>query len=211
VQNQDPQRDLPAKTNRLAIASLILGILGGILLSVTFGLVALRQIDRRDEKGRGLALAGLALSGFWVLVVVAFLVFAPSYPAPVRDPDLNRALQGRSLAPGDCLSGGVGSVMSMSVVPCTDPHAAEVYTVFTFPDDPYPGDAELVAEVEKRCGRSFAPYLTAATEDLEVRYLRPSSMSWALSRTVTCIAADPSGTRTGSLVNQPTPGPSGTR
>ena len=37
----------PQKTNGFAIASLIFGIIGGVLLSVIFGFVALSQIKKR--------------------------------------------------------------------------------------------------------------------------------------------------------------------
>src|SRR5215831_2024091 len=65
--NDDPGYIAPPPprrpTNGFAIASLIFGILGGVVLSVIFGLVALSQIRRRQQSGRGLAIAGLALSG----------------------------------------------------------------------------------------------------------------------------------------------------
>jgi hypothetical protein len=113
------------------------------------------------------------------------------------DPAVNRALRGTALAPGDCIrSVDAGNPV---VVPCGDPHTAEVFTVFTFPEGPYPGDTELVAEIEKRCTRSFEPYLTAGNQSLELRHLGPTETSWFLSRTVTCVAADPKG-MTGSLV-----------
>nr|BFE77097.1 hypothetical protein GCM10020092_103980 [Actinoplanes digitatis] len=120
------------RTNGFAIASLVLGSLGGVLLSVIFGLIALRQIDQRDEKGRGLAIAGLALSGFWVLVVVAVFLFVPSGFEPEQDPRPERA-HSKVLAPGDCLNAALDDVL-----PCTEPHAGEVFTVFTLPARPVP-------------------------------------------------------------------------
>lgn len=69
-------------TNGLAIASMILGILWlywvGSILAVIFGHVALRQIQRRDQSGRGMAIAGLVLGwigiGFFVVIFVVFLI-----------------------------------------------------------------------------------------------------------------------------------------
>jgi hypothetical protein len=64
--------------NGAAIASLVFGILWlywiGSLLALIFGFMALKQIDRRHEDGKGLAVAGLVL-GFvgaatWILSVV---------------------------------------------------------------------------------------------------------------------------------------------
>ena len=61
-------------TNGLAIASLVLGIVGfgvGSLLAVIFGHVALHQIKQRQQSGRGLAIAGLVLGS---IAVVSFVV-----------------------------------------------------------------------------------------------------------------------------------------
>jgi len=52
----------PPKTNWWAVASFVLGLVGVIVLSVVFGLVALSQA-KRGASGRGLAIAGLVLSG----------------------------------------------------------------------------------------------------------------------------------------------------
>jgi hypothetical protein len=64
------------KTNGLAVASLILGILWvwwvGSVLAVIFGHVALAQIKRTGAAGRGLAVAGLALG--YVGIASALLV-----------------------------------------------------------------------------------------------------------------------------------------
>jgi hypothetical protein len=71
------------KTSGLAIASLILGILGacGItaLLGIIFGIISLRQIRRSNGqlKGEGLAIAGLCVSAFMLLPASAGL-FIPA-------------------------------------------------------------------------------------------------------------------------------------
>ena len=63
------------RTNGLAIASLIMGILGISVLAVIFGHIALSQIRQRGEAGRGLAIAGTVIG--WVeigLVALAFVL-----------------------------------------------------------------------------------------------------------------------------------------
>ena len=61
-------------TNGMAIASLVLGILWldwiGSILALIFGYIALSQIKRRQQGGRGLAIGGITLG--WI--GVAFLV-----------------------------------------------------------------------------------------------------------------------------------------
>lgn len=68
-----------AGTNVFAILALIFGILGG-LLAIVFGHIALSQIHRTGEQGRGLAIAGLVLGyiflAFWVIFLVGFLSYA---------------------------------------------------------------------------------------------------------------------------------------
>ena len=53
----------PPKTNWWAVVSFVLGLVGVIVLSVVCGIVALSQAKRGGGGGRGLAIAGLVLSG----------------------------------------------------------------------------------------------------------------------------------------------------
>jgi len=75
------------KTNSLAIASLVLGVvqfplwiallLPGLIaavLAIVFGFVARQQIGRSGETSRGLALAGILLAGAGIVVVTILLI-----------------------------------------------------------------------------------------------------------------------------------------
>jgi len=64
-----------AGTNGFAIASMIFGILGGWVLALVFGLIALSQIGRTGESGRGMAIAGIVLGCVGGAVTVALVVF----------------------------------------------------------------------------------------------------------------------------------------
>jgi hypothetical protein len=68
------------KTNGLAIASLVLGIVWiawlGSLAGLVLGLVALRQIKNRHERGRGIAIAGVVLSGLWLALLIVSIIIA---------------------------------------------------------------------------------------------------------------------------------------
>lgn len=71
-------------TNGMAVASLVLGILWvywiGSILAVIFAYIARRQLKTRDEAGKGLATAGLALGwvgvGILLILIVAFIITA---------------------------------------------------------------------------------------------------------------------------------------
>ena len=71
----------PARTNGLAIASMILGIVWlcwlGSILAVIFGHVALGQIKNSGgtQTGRGFAIAGLILGYLGVVTLILSLIF----------------------------------------------------------------------------------------------------------------------------------------
>jgi Domain of unknown function (DUF4190)/Domain of unknown function (DUF1707) len=70
------------RTNGFAIASLVLGILWmwwlGSALAIAFGHIALKQIGRSGgtQRGRGIAIAGLALGYFGALTLILALAVA---------------------------------------------------------------------------------------------------------------------------------------
>lgn len=67
-----------SSTNTLALLSMIFGILFFIpfasLVAVILGFIGLNQIKRTNEEGRGMAIAGIALGFFWILVTIIFLI-----------------------------------------------------------------------------------------------------------------------------------------
>jgi hypothetical protein len=76
----------PTKTNGLAIASLVLGIVWlygvGAILALVFGYMAKGQIDQSGgrETGRGMAIAGIVLGwiGVGIILLVIFVAIAAS-------------------------------------------------------------------------------------------------------------------------------------
>ena len=71
---QPPMAYAQPGTNGMAIASLITGILGINLLAWIFGGIALSQIKRTGQNGRGMALAGIVLGVLWVALVIILMV-----------------------------------------------------------------------------------------------------------------------------------------
>ena len=63
------------RTNTMALLSFIFCLLGG-LLGIVFGHIALSQIKRTGESGKGLAIAGLVLGYGWIGLFLSFLVVA---------------------------------------------------------------------------------------------------------------------------------------
>lgn len=189
---QEPALSRPRGTNGFAIAALIFGILGGFLLSVIFGIVALVKIRKTGQSGKGLAIAGLALSGVWLLVIGTAVVLAGKDGKVSVD----------RVQTGDCIKTLSESdvVYRMPVVPCTQPHQGEVYGEFELTRGDYPGDAAIENEASSQCGTLLERYAPQAVDFAgDMFYLYPRSTDWRRGdRTVTCIAySDPA--VTGSL------------
>jgi hypothetical protein len=194
-------------TDGFAIASLVFGIIGGILLSVIFGFVALSRIRRTGRGGRGLALAGLTLSGVWVLIygviIVAVIATSADRDASGRITD-GGDVSAFSLEVGDCLDGlkESANISSLPAVPCDQPHEGEVFAMIQLPDGAYPGEAKISTDAGDRCSAAFETYAPSSVSDekIELFYLQPTQLSWAQGdREITCIATDPARKRTGSI------------
>lgn len=188
----------PAKTNGFAIAALIFGIIGGVLLSVIFGIVALRQIRQRGDKGRGLAITGFVLSGVWlVIAVVAVVVVVATQAARNSSGEIATAgsLSIDKLATGDCIDGiKDGQVITIVTArPCVEPHDAEVFSQFGFPTGDWPGAEAVAAEAETQCTESAGQVLAGSPmiDRLSLFILYPpDAASWDRSRSVSCLVID---------------------
>ena len=71
------------KTNVLAIVSLVISILGFNVIAIILGAIALNQIKKTGENGRGLALAGIIIGAISlvlgiILIIVSVVIAASS-------------------------------------------------------------------------------------------------------------------------------------
>jgi hypothetical protein len=69
-------------SNGFAVASMIFGLLGGGLLAIIFGHIALSQLKRNPQGGRGMAVTGLVLGylglAVYIIVIIALAAAASS-------------------------------------------------------------------------------------------------------------------------------------
>lgn len=195
--------------NGFAIASLIFGICGGLLFSTIFGIVALVQIKRRGGRGKGMAIAGLVLTGLWIAMiavggVAAYLDSAKrDSSGRVTDPG---TIQLTSLKTGDCINmTGLKEgteVSEVPAVPCGQAHDAEVYATFKLTGTSFPGDTEAARLAEEGCDSRLTTFLPseAARDKLEIYYLHPVKSGWARGdHSVTCLATSTTGKLTGPI------------
>jgi hypothetical protein len=140
------------------VASLVAGVvlLGPVALVV--GIVALRRIASRHTRGRGLAIAGVVLGAAGTValvaaVVVAVLTASVQRPLPSDVPEA-RDVHAAQLVTGNCLADlpAAGSVERVRVVPCAQPHVAQVVTDYEFTANAvWPGQDAADARVARAC------------------------------------------------------------
>jgi len=181
------------KTNWWAVVSLITGVIGMVLLSVIFGIVGLNRA-KYGQGGRGLAIAGLVLSGLWVLgaaaVVVVLLIVGKG------------TVSATDVKVGDCLKEipGNSKVFTVDTIGCDETHAGEVFAVLMMPEGDFPGQS-AIDTYQNKCEPALASYAPRAITDdsVQLYVLYPTEETWKRGdRAVTCVATlDPP--RTGSL------------
>ncbi|TMR02654.1 hypothetical protein ETD83_11995 [Actinomadura soli] len=187
----------PGRTNRFAVVALVTGLTGLVLLAVGFAIAAFVQIGRRGEKGKGLAIGGLAASVAWVLVAaVALAVFVGSIFT--TDRDASGRVTGKdkvlpaALRTGDCFTGlREGAFRNLvTALPCTEPHDGEVIATLQMPGGEYPGDQKVAEAATGLCGRKMLQFRRSRyARDLAQYSIQPTKTSWnAGDRKLICLA-----------------------
>ncbi|MEU8374246.1 septum formation family protein [Micromonospora sp. NPDC048894] len=191
-----PQRPpTRGRLNRMAVVTLVFGLLGGVLAPVT-AVFALRRIRREGERGKGLVTAGLVLLGGWVLAgLVAWGVTTTG-----TDPDTGL----RGLRVGDCFRVPTGATASRTApeqvtrVGCDAPHNAEY--VDDFPayersaDERYPGAAALSQRAETLCRQRQRSYVVdplGLPAEVRLSWYLPTRVDWSTDPTITCYLTSP--------------------
>lgn len=221
-----PVPGAPQRTNTVAIVALVLGFvfpIGGIVA----GSVALAQVKRTGEKGRGLAIGGIVVGAvMMVLTVLAaiglflFFTFAaatsssvgssadpfvpPSDETSTQAEDPAQPDESFALPVGSCLDDvASGFITSDNVLDCAQPHTYEVFSSFLVDDGTFPGDDALQTQATDRCGAVFGDFVGIPYADsaLDYSYVSPTADTWAQGdREILCLIYDPAAaSTTGSL------------
>ncbi len=182
-----PQRG----TNGLAVAAFVLAF---VFFPVGFvlGIVALSQIRRTGEDGRGLAIGAVVVSSVVGLLVVAliglFVVLGVS--GAFDETTTGRVAQAGSTTVGACLrstseAGGISRAVS-----CEVSHDQEVYAVEVVGAGNYPGDQEVQDSADQICLAAFEGYVGTGYDnsDHDYDYYAPDAAEWAAEeRRVVCV------------------------
>ncbi|MEU3602410.1 DUF4190 domain-containing protein [Streptomyces sp. NPDC006798] len=195
--------------NGFSVASLISGIACCMPpLGLVLGVIGLRQIKRKGQRGKGMAITGIVLSTVSTLLVTLFLATGAAndvwreFEEAADEVASYKTVE--DLRTGHCynLPGSTGKdgeeVSEVRVVDCAEPHEAEVTGVFKLEGyDSYPGDEALTPVAEGRCtavDRAYALDDWAIPPTMERYFLTPTAESWKLGdRRVTCSYATEGG------------------
>jgi len=77
-----------AKTNVLAIVSLVTSIIGLSIVGIITGHIGMNQIKKTGESGRGLATAGLIIGYLGLVVTVIWIAVAISTDAAISSGEI---------------------------------------------------------------------------------------------------------------------------
>jgi len=157
------------------VAALVTGVLPTGPVAAVLGVLGIRRTGRGRRPGRALAVVGLVLGLAWTGVGVAAgvsLLQGPGVDGDVAEP---RGMASAHLREGNCVRNlpAHGEVRRVSLVPCAEPHTAQVVHV---------GALERAAERPDEAheqGRGLCEEAAAATdtrgESVDVVTLAPTS------------------------------------
>jgi len=195
-------------TNGLAIASLVTAFTCIPFLALGLGIGGLRQIKRRGQRGRGLAIAGVTLGSIGTALIALFVVLGVT---GVFDEGNTKVAD---IKAGQCFNtvgrhlsqyGDGGKVSTtVDVVDCGKAHDAEAYDVFPVDSatGAYPGVPVISGEASAKCAAAAEDYLDGKTLPAGMGYFSyiPPASAWARGdHSVTCFFGSPGGKVTGSV------------
>jgi Domain of unknown function (DUF4190)/Septum formation len=195
-------------TNGLATAALATGI-GGIFIGVSapvaigLGIAALVQINRRQQAGKGMAIAGLVIGSLVTLGYAALIGLVIAFGSTVDDgygpPEPVSSSSGATqyideLQIGDCFDDSGGADDEVIPRTCTEEHDAELVAIVTPPAGAYPGDSGVDKAADRACTPAFGTYVGKSRDESEL-YLdwwTPDKTTWNQGdRRVFCVAYGP--------------------
>lgn len=208
---QPPYRE-PA-LNGFALASLLVGLVCLPPLGLVFGIVALVQIARKGERGRPLALAGLAVSAVMTLSLVAVTGrYGPALLDRLEAPPRYEGVAGEladkeELRAGDCFNVPGGDLLDESPlihrIACTQVHHAEVTSSSRFDDAVFPGVRQLEERAADACWKAQDAYAMdtwALPAYAQMYYFVPSREAWGEGdRLLLCVIGTAGEEHRGSL------------
>ncbi|MCP3855806.1 MAG: hypothetical protein GY698_13885 [Actinomycetia bacterium] len=152
---------------------------------------------------------GSVVMALWVAVLVGAVVLivqlrgggddtTSADSQPIGENTVGTVRDVFDLSTGDCFtSPGIGSVQTAVVLPCAEPHTAEVYATVDYPTDDglFPGDEDLHAFGDQACLDAFGQFIGVdyLVSGLDYYFVTPQESAWNEGgrRTVSCSVIEP--------------------
>ena len=117
-------------------------------MALGFGIAGLVRTKGGKRRGRWMAVTGMILAVAWIGGIIALAAVAGSKDVSrTADGSVTKAgnVSPNNVRVGDCLklSGFTGTVKTLPVVPCDQPHNAQAFANVTVPGSSYPGGQAL--------------------------------------------------------------------
>jgi hypothetical protein len=191
-----PKAPPPPPVSKLAVVTLVIGLIPGVGLSLLLGLIALLRLRSTHKRGALLAVIGMVAGTAWVafeayvyLEVLSKPVARDAKGVVVRKGDVLVT----TLRTGDCIEAWAikNAIGSVTVVPCTMNHDAEVFYTFTATGGKdFPTDKAVTGEATTQCvAKSKTSLSPADLKTAKVAFLKPVEASWKKNeKQITCVA-----------------------
>ncbi|RAY12081.1 hypothetical protein DPM19_27475 [Actinomadura craniellae] len=167
------------RLNATAVVALTCGLIALVPVAVVLGIMALVQIRRRGERGRGLAIGGLVASAVWtvvgLVVAVVLIVTVNNFTGSLGRP-LGQALPN----PGECYLQEGDRAIDLKNTACDAPHHGQMIVTYRLPEGPWPGDDEVLRTVVAGCTQRVRALLGTRTpvENGVIQWFPPTSLGW---------------------------------
>ncbi|MEU4250796.1 DUF4190 domain-containing protein [Amycolatopsis sp. NPDC026612] len=160
--------------SRYAIATLVFGLLGGLIAPV-FAAVAIVRIRKQRQRGLVLVICGLVAFAGWAGVMTYKVATGTAWWQQRQQERLPEGVaHGSDLVAGDCFwsppASGATDVMQRS---CTDRHNAEAFEVLPLEAGPMPDIVEVYQRTLARCEAG-----ARSIPGVRVQVITPTTESW---------------------------------
>lgn len=168
----------------------MLGTIAIVPVAIVLGTIALVQVRRSGDRGRGMAIAGIAVSVVWTVVAIGGVLLL--IDNLVERDETGRIVQAGlldelDLRPGDCVNEPAEDALLLHAVPCDEPHDTEVFARVRLKGGGWPGSDNIRRRAHAACAHRIGLDDLRLIDD--VSFFSPDRFDWLIDdHDVICFA-----------------------